>query len=247
MNREDTIKKYSYLIGQKINKWTVLDIVYTREKPDAICKCECGTEKPVNLRTLLTGSSKDCGCGRKQKLRDTKTKNLVGQKFGKLTVLELLSESTKSHRRQYICKCDCGNEVITTSTYLITGQTRSCGCLNSYYNSYIQKFLNKLKIKYEPEYTIYIGKSRYRFDFYLPKYNLMIEYDGEQHYKPMRYHNDKDRNIEDLAKRKKRDEIKNKYCQDNNINLLRIPYYEKENIDFIIIDCLQRLNEKGAV
>lgn len=246
MSREDTIKKYSYFIGHKINKWTVLNIVYDREKPDAFCKCECGTEKFVNLRTLLVGSSKDCGCGRKQTLRESRTKNIVGQKFGKLTVVELLSESTKANRRQYKCKCDCGNEVIVTSTYLMTGQTHSCGCLNSYYNAYIQKLLDNMKIKYRAEYPICIDNSRYRFDFYLPEYNLIIEYDGEQHYKPMRYHDDEDKNILDFRKRQERDKIKNNYCKENNINLLRIPYYEKNNIDSIIIDCLQRLNEKGV-
>ena len=248
MSRENTIKKYSYLIGQKINKWNVIDIVYDRDKPDAICKCECGTIKPVNIRTLLTGASKNCGCGRKNTLRETKTKNIVGQKFGKLTVIELLPESTHAKRRQYRCKCDCGNETIATSTYLLTGQTRSCGCLNSYYNIYIQKLLDELKIEYQKEFKVCIDNIRYRFDFYLPKYDLMIEYDGEQHYKPMRYHKDnEDKNIEDFIKRQKRDEIKNNYCRDNNINLLRIPYYEKENIDSIIINYLQRLNESGSV
>lgn len=73
----------------------------------------------------------------------------------------------------------------------------------------------------------------------------MIEYDGEQHYKPMRYHNDYNKNIEDFKNRQRRDAIKNDYCKDNHINLLRIPFYEKENIDSIIINYLQRLNEKG--
>lgn len=246
MSREDTIKKYSYLIGQKINGWTILDIVYDREKPDAICKCECGTTKPVNIRTLITGASKNCGCGRKKMLRRTKTKNLIGQKFGKLTVVELLEESTPKHNRQYRCICDCGNEIITTTTYLLTGQTRSCGCLISYYNIYIQKLLRELNIEFIPEYPICINNVRYRFDFYVPKYNLMIEYDGEQHYKPMRYHDDEDKNIADFLKRKERDRIKNQYCKEQHIELLRIPYYEKKNIDSIIINCLQRLSEKDA-
>ena len=40
---------------------------------------------------------------------------------------------------------------------------------------------------------------------------------------------------------------KNKYCEDNNINLLRIPYWEKENIETIINNHLQRLSEKGFI
>lgn len=242
--RENTITKYSYLIGKTINKWTILDVVYNRAKPDLVCKCECGTVKPVNLRTVLTESSKDCGCGRKKILRETKTKNIVNQRFGKLTVVKLLPDSTHENRRQYLCKCDCGNQVIVNSTNLLTGQTHSCGCLLSYYNSYIKQFLDDKKINNITEYTVYIDGCRYRFDFYLPNYNLIIEYDGEQHYKPMRYCKDEAKNYIDFLKRQERDRIKNEYCKNNNINLLRIPYYEKENIDSIIINYLQRLNER---
>ena len=42
-----------------------------------------------------------------------------------------------------------------------------------------------------------------------------------------------------------RDKIKNDYCINNNINLLRIPYWEKQNIETIINNYLQRLNEEG--
>lgn len=178
-------------------------------------------------------------------LVEQKQKNLVGKRFGKLTAIELLPESTKNKNRQYLCECDCGNKVVVNAIYLTTGQTRSCGCLISYYNIYIQKLLDKLNIKYEKEHRIYVEGKRYRFDFYLYEYNLMIEYDGEQHYKPMRYHKDDERNYQDFLKRQERDKIKNKYCEDNNIELLRIPYYEKENIDSIIINRLQRLNKRG--
>jgi very-short-patch-repair endonuclease len=61
------------------------------------------------------------------------------------------------------------------------------------------------------------------FDFYIPIYNLCIEYDGEQHVKAVKmWGGDKA-----LQLTQKRDEIKNKFCQDNNINLLRIPHTTK--------------------
>ena len=62
------IEKYSYLIGEKIHKWTVLDIVMIekggRNRPHAICECECGTIKPVWVINLINDRSDDCGCGR---------------------------------------------------------------------------------------------------------------------------------------------------------------------------------------
>ena len=248
MERINPIEKYSYLIGQQINRWTVLDIKNDRRHADAICRCECGTIKPVNIRNLLSNSSKDCGCGRKQRLSETKSKNLVGKRFGKLLVEEMMPTSNRFKRRLYRCKCDCGNVVVLPSSSLTTNHTLSCGCLNSYYNLFIHFFLEKLCIKHIQEYPVVINRVRYRFDFYLPDYNLFIEYDGQQHYQPMRYHGDNlEKNYSDFLRIKERDNIKNKYCFDNNIDLLRIPFYESKNIEEIISNHLQRLNEKGLI
>nr|DAF97041.1 MAG TPA: restriction enzyme [Siphoviridae sp. ctg6c78] len=146
----------------------------------------------------------------------------------------------------YRCKCDCGNEIITSSICLIGNHTNSCGCLVSYWNMYIEKFLNKNNIKNQPEYPVIIDSVRYQYDFYLPEYNLMIEYDGIQHYEPMRFHGENsEENLLDFKKQQRRDKIKDKYCEDNNINLLRIPYWETKNIETIINNHLQRLSEKG--
>lgn len=248
----DLIDKYSYLIGQKIHKWTVLDIQMInkggRNRPHAICECECGTIKPVWVINLINNSSKDCGCGRKRMLRETRTKNLVGQRFGKLTVVELLEESDKFNRRLYRCRCDCGNEIITSSICLIGKHTSSCGCLTSYWNMHINNFLTENQICHKVEYPVVIDDVRYRFDFYLPQYNLFIEYDGQQHYEPMRFYgSNKEKNEEELRKVQERDKIKNKYCEENHINLLRIPYWETKNIETIINNHLQRLNKEDFV
>ena len=62
------------------------------------------------------------------------------------------------------------------------------------------------------------------FDFYLPEYNICIEYDGKQHFYPLEYFGGEEAYIE----LKKRDEIKNEFCIKNNIFLLRVGY--KDNI-----------------
>ena len=56
-------------------------------------------------------------------------KDLTGQKFNRLTVLGL-GERNSSGQIQWKCRCDCGNIVFATTTYLKTGHTKSCGCLN---------------------------------------------------------------------------------------------------------------------
>jgi hypothetical protein len=65
-------------------------------------------------------------------------------------------------------------------------------------------------------------KKKLRFDFFLPEKNMCIEYDGEQHFIPVK----KWGGIENLEIIQKRDKIKAKFCQDNNIQLLRISYKE---------------------
>lgn len=54
-------------------------------------------------------------------------KNYVGQKFGRLTVIERLPNYRKCYT-YYRCKCDCGNELLVYSGKLSTGHTQSCGC-----------------------------------------------------------------------------------------------------------------------
>ena len=96
----------------------------------------------------------------------------------------------------------------------------------------ISIFLNQLNIKYKREYKFNNCKNKKElpFDFYLPDYNLCIEYDGEQHFLPIEIWGGK----ENLEKIRNNDKIKNKYCEDNNINLLRISYLDIDNIEDIL-------------
>jgi len=77
------------------------------------------------------------------------------------------------------------------------------------------------------------------FDFYLPEVNTCIEYDGEQHYKPYRFSQD-EKYIKKLEKTKQHDLIKNLYCKENGIRLIRIPYTIKDVYKF-----LSKLNPCG--
>ena len=248
--RRNASDSHKHLIGTTIGSWYVLDIFYDDKLGEvkAKCQCKCGTVKDVNIYNLINNQTKDCGCGRKEMLSETRTKNLVGQKFGRLTVLELLDESNKFNRRQYRCKCDCGNETIVTGSLLLNGHTSSCGCLISGWNAYIGNILTNLNINYIPEYSVWINGAMYRFDFYLPEYNTIIEYDGQHHYMPIKFGNwDDEYTIANLKKTQQHDEIKSQYCYDNRINLIRIPYWQAKNIEIIICNRLQRLSEKGSM
>lgn len=75
-------------------------------------------------------------------------------------------------------------------------------------------------------------KGHLRFDFYLPEYNLCIEYDGRQHFESIEIWGGE----KALKEIKIRDKIKNEYCKNNNIRLIRISYKERKNIKKIIRD-----------
>lgn len=62
--------------------------------------------------------------------KDMNFKNLAGQKFGRLTVIEHLG-SSNDNQALWLCKCDCGNEKIVKGHNLIKGNTKSCGCLKN--------------------------------------------------------------------------------------------------------------------
>jgi len=107
-------------------------------------------------------------------------------------------------------------------------------CNSSKGEIFVENFLNKNNFKYERQkkFDYCIGKkSKLPFDFYLIDYNLIIEFDGKQHYEPVNFYgcsnNDANKAYYDV---KENDLIKNKFCLDNNISLIRIPYTIK-NID----------------
>lgn len=96
----------------------------------------------------------------------------------------------------------------------------------------IKKYLDVNNIEYIKEKIFENCKNIFYlpFDFYLPNQNLLIEYDGIQHSKPIEYFGG------EIAYNslRKRDEIKNKFAKENNINLLRIKFSEINNIKNIL-------------
>lgn len=104
----------------------------------------------------------------------------------------------------------------------------------------ILEFLKKHTIKFKKEKTFDKCRNpktgrKLRFDFYLPDYNLLIEYDGKQHF----FSEDSFRGPCDFEEIVYRDNIKNQFCKNNNIPLLRIPYKKFKNINNILSNVLQ--------
>jgi len=109
------------------------------------------------------------------------------------------------------------------------------GCPKCNYSkgeSKIEEILNENKIKFIPQYKFNdcIHKEKLRFDFYLTELNTVIEFDGEQHFE-VKEHWGGEKEFNNI---KMRDYIKNKYCINNNIKIIRIPYWEKNIRDFLM-------------
>ena len=81
---------------------------------------------------------------------------------------------------------------------------------------------NNIIFVYQKTFSNCKFKRNLVFDFYLPEQNICIEYDGAQHFKINKHFG----GIESLKLQQKKDEIKNEYCKNNNINLIRIKYNE---------------------
>jgi very-short-patch-repair endonuclease len=97
-------------------------------------------------------------------------------------------------------------------------------CKESTNEKIIRLYLKENNIKYLTQKTFVDCKNIFKlpFDFYLPDYNTCIEYDGKQHYEPINYFG----GLKTFKKIQHRDKIKDKYCKENNICLLRIKYDE---------------------
>ncbi len=113
-------------------------------------------------------------------------------------------------------------------------------CFESVGELSISEFLIKNNIKFIPQKKFKNCKSRMQnkllpFDFYIPEFNFCIEYDGEQHYTPVRFRGISiEKAIHSFGRTQENDKIKTQYCLDNNIGLLRIPYTEFKKIEEIL-------------
>ena len=131
-------------------------------------------------------------------------------------------------------KCSCPNGHIFEINWNNFKSGKRCPyCKKSKGEEIIKSILEELKIDFIPQYKFKDCKDLLPlpFDFYLQNYNLIIEYDGEQHFDVNRAFNSNENKFWETVIH---DAIKNAYCEDNNINILRIPFWKYNNIKEII-------------
>lgn len=226
------------LIGQKFNRLLVLERDTTRPSGAGKgvywkCLCDCGNIKSVRSDKLRKNIIQSCGCLSKEICSQMFLIDLTGQTFGRLTVLErdTTKPMGKTHFAYWKCKCQCGNIVSVRTDHLRNGTTSSCGCLNSAGEELITSLLQTHNIQYTTQYEFNDLKGDYnnlRFDFAIFNNNdiqCLIEYQGDQHYRP--WNNEP---IERFEKRLEYDQKKRNYCNQHNIKLIEIPYSDYNKI-----------------
>lgn len=145
------MRKTEDITGQKFGNLTVQKLELINDKYYATCLCDCGNIVTAIKYNVINGVKSSCGC-LNISVRKIGRYNLVGQRFGKLLVLEETTKETSSRvSKAWKCQCDCGNtiDVVTNS---LTGiheskGTRSCGCTSSP-NLIGEKFGSLLVIDY---------------------------------------------------------------------------------------------------
>lgn len=139
------------------------------------CKCSCGNV--VVLSTAQLNYRVSCGCAQHKKRTN---RDITGQKFGNLTVLYRTDINNKKDRHKkptWLCRCKCGNTVEIIRSNLVSGNTRSCGCLDDRVNtkpvSQQQRWIHE-QVGGEMNYKF----NSYFIDVALVEDKIAIEYDS---------------------------------------------------------------------
>lgn len=120
--------RFEDLTGQKFDRLMVIERAPSEKGVLWRCACDCGSEKEVIVKTadLKSGAKRSCGC-LLDEWRASKHSDIIGKKYGMLTVLE---QTRKVGRKLYFkCQCDCGNALEVRKDGLTTGHSKSCGCV----------------------------------------------------------------------------------------------------------------------
>lgn len=192
-----------------------------------LCK-KCGNKWESSPNASLRGT----GCPYCSGLMRKTTKQFAEELSKVQPNITVLGEY-KNNRTPVKCRCNkCGNIFYGHPKQMLYHGYGCSACSASVGEKMIKEWLDGHDVEYRCQYTFKDCRDEHvlPFDFYIPDKNMIIEFDGKQHYEPNEFFGGK----EAFDKLRLHDNIKDKYCTDNNINILRIPYYERDNIKEIL-------------
>jgi hypothetical protein len=231
LNKDDFLKRAIDIHGDKYD-YSLVNYSQVLQKVKIICKEHGVFEQSVNSHINAKSGCKKCAG------------------LFKLTQEDFIRKASIKHHFRYdysLCKYKNYNldkiDIICKKHGVFSQRASnhlfSDGCPKCKYSkgeNAISVYLisNNIPFEYQKRFSDCKYINPLPFDFFIKLYNIAIEFDGEQHYKVSRWSKDKLKMQEKLENLKKTDLIKTKYCIDNNIKLIRIPYFNLKSIDEIL-------------
>lgn len=195
-----------------------------------ICGTEFYREPLVMVKTHITHCP-ICRVNRRKTHEEflEQVKSIYGDEY------EVVSEYITNKDEMEIKHNKCGTRYVVNRAEKFLMMEQKCPICyprESKYAVTVKNYLERKNIEFKSEYKFLgcVYENNLPFDFYLPKYNICIEVDGEQHFKPVKWWGG-EKGFELI---KIRDNIKNVYCKENNITLIRFPYYDHKNFENIL-------------
>lgn len=222
------------------NKLKQVNYSFLYQEDNAFSTNKSGTlnlKKPILVKCLSCGKiskefyynilkdHKKCNCREDKKFTRNISAEEFIQKWPELNQrnFELLDDTFLGRNNKYHIRCkNCGREDIKWGITLIDSIVCCKYCDNggSKNEQLISMLLDKKNIHYIREYAVIYNGHNHRFDFYLPEKQTMIEYNGQQHYKPIDFFGGE----EQFKLRQDRDKEKQQFCEENNLKLIIFNY-----------------------
>ena len=227
--QEQAIEKIKAVYG---DRYCCSKVVYKGTKKKVIITCPIHGDFAITPDHIFRGiGCPSCGGTKKLSAEEfiAKSESIHGKKYDYSNV-KYINNRTKV---EIICR-KCGKKFMQAPFDHIQG--KGCPfCSSSAGENMVASTLEKMKISFINQYRFSgcFDKRTLPFDFYLPDYNTVIEYQGVQHYKNVPVFKDGKNEIQ------RRDGIKRKYCIDNNIKETEISYFD--DVEKKLIECLDGL------
>lgn len=228
-NKEDFVNNKNFpnnieVLGEYINDSTPI-----------LVKCkECGKEWKITPNKLLHG--RNCSNCNKQTRLEIKRKefhNCIEKRWNITLITKYMGANSPI---SYICH-KCGREHTISHASNLWKRRPPCPiCNKSIHENEIAEWLDLHNIEYIRECVFYKCKyvENLKYDFYIPEYNLVIEYQGEQHFFPVNFKGGNYDATADFKKSQIRDGLKREYCKKHSVKMIEIPYFEQDKINEIL-------------
>ena len=197
-------------------KWNRQNLIYI---------AQCGHEHIIKASAFFEGEGRLCPKCQDKITREKTRKYSVEQQrsiLAKENCTLISPAKTTNDKMRYIASC--GHETSMSIYYFLTGYGRVCkNCYqktDSIGESIIKTVLDTYHIQYKAQYQIKT-KGIQRIDFFLPQYNVAIEYNGRQHYEEVNFFVSVNKQST-LEYQRQRDERKREYCREHGIRLIEI-------------------------